>query len=47
MAIRISIKSVPISVHDAGRLTNFAGNQRQLFIGDTAHVDFDVQQIVR
>jgi hypothetical protein len=43
----ISIQSVPIGIHDARRLPNLAGDQRQLVIRKPTHVDLDVKQIVR
>jgi hypothetical protein len=42
-----SIQSMPIGVHDAGRLTNLADDKRQLLIGKSEHVDRNVKNMVR
>ena len=38
---------MPVSVHDAGRLANLAGDQRRMLVGNPTHIHLDVQEIVR
>ena len=41
-----SIQSMPVRIHDAPRLANLAGDQRQLLVRNPTHIDRNVQQIV-
>lgn len=41
-----SIQPMPVRIHDAWRLANLAGDQRHLLVGNSTHVNRDVQQIV-
>jgi hypothetical protein len=41
-----SIQSMPVRIHDAWRLANLAGDQRELLVRNPAHINRNVQQIV-
>ncbi len=41
-----SVQSMPVRIHDAGRLADLAGDQRQLLVRHPTHINRDVQPVI-